>query len=948
MARLPYVSQVDFSAVLDMPSQAQLTQARILTLISHLVQRPARTDHRLPLIWLSSREQGRQVLEALVARLRIPRRYLVPHARVEATPARPAPDIRALLHTLCVELTAPRFGGERIRFRRYELAEFIMGLNLSQLGTEDRSREIITLLRERFRRRSQDIGREIDGIDFGPRYRLPVWLIGRLPRAFFRAAVSGKGFGSRYRWFMRQQYLAPLQSVKFLGFAERLTEGVREREDADQVDKLLMHAFLEDLRRAYRRRPWLIEGRRRTAYPVVLIDNATENSAGHRLLQLVNEVRNETGRSDPLLIVCSSDEIPQAPTQATVHGVVEPDSGIRQDSDPVYGDSVYREWVDKLPGSRRARVDTAWDLPISVTASDGSELPFEPISPRRPPRFARRIVVAAIAMVPILAGIGWVDWQYGGGLDCKHWPFLGHVNVRNIGGECIGYSDSSYYLFNKESGQEAILDIQNTIFLQNEKARNLWKDGKRMRPYVTLVYLGMFTGRQTNPIEEAYSGEREELEGLALAQKDSIDRPATDKFPLLNIVIANGGGGMKFAAEAADMIGSLAADDPTVVAVIGFDQSRDTTAKALRKLSMIGLPAIATTLSADQMDRNSQLYLQISAPNKDQAQMIGMYSKNVLQVNHARIYWTTGGGTSIDQDLYVNTLVHDLNATLTHSGITVDNHDINNPDIMDEKFNSAQFPGDTCKYQGVVIFAGRWDDFQAFLGAFNCSDNQPLKIIANDSVSRYVENPTLRATASNSRSGKLPVAYASRTMSITCDYPRRGRDSSVLKFVQLIKSTNGPDNLQGQLDSRYCKNGDGVIGERISAAYDAAELTLDAVQNLNEDSFLRDGSQQEWNPRSIVPANMYLKILQKIHRTPFDGVTGTINFQDVGDDPGEPVRKRISLLKVDDVSDINVAPKEVFHCSEPRAANESPPSKPGMPGSDQGVGDSLSCGVSIG
>jgi hypothetical protein len=924
-----------------MSPRPQLTQAGILTLISQLVQRPVRTDHRLPLIWLSSRERGTQVLEALVARLRSPRRYLVPHARVEATPGRPARDIRALLRIFCAELSALRFGAERLRFRRYELVEFLMGLNLSQLSTEDRSREIVRLLRERHRRRSQDIDRELNGIDFGSQYRLPIWLIWRvLPKAFFRAAVSGKfpGFGSRYRWFMRQQYLAPLQSVNFLGFAERLTEGVREREDVDQIDKLLVHAFLEDLRRAYRRRPWpwLIEGRRRTAYPVVLIDNATENSAGHRLLQLINEVRNETGQSDPLLVVCSSDEVPQAPNQATVRGVVEPDSGIRRNSDPVYRDAVYREWVETLPGSRRARVDTAWDLPISVTESAGLEPTFEPIGSRRPPRFARRIVVAAVAVVPVLAGIGWVGWQYGGGLDCRHWPFRGQVNIRSIGGECIGYSDSSYFRFNDEpsqknaSGQEALLRSQDTIFAQNRTIRALWEDGKRRRPYITLVYLGIFTGRPTNPTEEAYSGEREELEGLAIAQKDSIVRPATDKFPLLNIVIANGGHEMQYATEAVDMIGRLAADDPTVVGVIGWDESRDTTAKALRKLNMIGLPAIATALSADQIDRNSQLYLQISAPNKDQARMIGEYANKLLHVKNARIYWTIGGVSSIDKDLFVNTLVHDLNATLPGLGITIDNHNINNPRIDDELFDAAQFPGDACAYRGVAIFAGRWTEFSDFLEALKCPDGRSLNVIASDSVGRYMENSTLRKNAP----AMLPVVYSSRSDLITCESFRETSDSSILRFFQLINETD--------IFRQYCGRGNGLIGQRMTAAYDAAELALDAVQHLDED-ILRGDSQQEWNPRSIVPADVYLKILQRNRKTPFDGITGVISYKNAGDDPGEPTGKRTSLLKVDDVPNISILPREIFHCE--MQANKAPPNKPGTPGSDQDIGNVANCDV---
>lgn len=931
------------AALDDMSPGWQLIQTRILTLVAHLVRRPIRGDHRLPLIWLSSRERGTQVLEALVARLRSPRRYLVPHAWVKAPIESTLHDVRTLLRTLCAELAALRFGAERLRFQRYELIEFLMGLNLSQLSTDDRSREIITLLRERHYRRNKDVDQEIDNIDFGPRYRVPIWLVSRaFPKVLFRAAVSGKfpGLGSPYRWFMRQQYLAPLQSVNFLGFAERLTEGVREREDPDQIDKLLVHAFLEDLRRAYRRRPWpwLIEGRRRTAYPVVLIDNATKGSAGHRLLQLINEVRNETGQADPLLVVCSSDEIPQAPTQKTVRGVVEPDSGLRRNSDPVYRDAVYRQWVETLPGSRRARVDTAWDLVISVAESDGLEPTFEPIGSRRPPRLARRSVVAAVALVPVLASIGWVDWQYGGGLGCRHWPFRGQINVRSIGGECIGYSDSSYFRFNDEpnqkgtSGQEALLQSQDAIFAQNRTARALWENGKRQRPYVTLVYLGIFTGRPTNPSEEAYSGEREELEGLAIAQKDGIDRPATDKFPLLNIVIANGGHEMEYATEVVEMIGRLVADDPTVVGVIGWDESRDTTAKALGKLNMLGLPAIATTLSADQIDRNSQLYLQISAPNKDQARMIGEYANQVLHVKNARVYWTTGGVSNIDKDLYVRTLVHDLNSILPDLGIAVDNHNANNLGIDDEFFNAEQFPADACGYPGAMIFAGRWNDFSSFLEAFKCADGRSLNIIANDSVGRYMENATLRKNAP----AMLPVTYVSRTIPITCDYPRRSFDSAVLRFSQLINETG--------LFRRYCGQGNGLIGERISAAYDAAELALDAVQHLDE-SLPGDEFRREWNPRYIVPADVYLKILQRIHKTPFDGVTGTINFKDVGDDPGEPVGKRTSLLQVDNISDLNILPHEVFHCQTQRT-DEIPPSNTGTVDPVRNVGDSINCGIS--
>jgi hypothetical protein len=446
-------------------------------------------DHRLPLIWLSSLEQGKRVLDALVGLLKPSSRYLVPHARVSATSADTPDDIRALLHALCAKLSVPKFGGKRLRFQHFELVEFLMGLEAADLGIEDPARKIVTLLRERYGPyRGRDNGRDGNEIDLGPKYRMVIWLVLRVvPEVFFRAAILGKipSFGRRYRWFMRQQYLAPLQSVTFLGFAERLVEGVREPEDIDQINRLLVHAFLEDLRRAYRRRLGRIEGWRRTAYPMVLIDNVTENSAGHRLLQLVNDVRNETGRSDPLLVVCSSDKVPQAPAQEIPLPGVERDSETRRDVDPVYRDPVYRKWVGVLPGSRRARVGTAWYLPISVDDSGGSASPGPRISARRPPRWATRSVVATALGLPVLLGVGWVLWQYGGGLDCSHIPFGGQVDVRGIDGECIGYSGSRDFRFNDAPGQEALLHIQDTIFAQNDAASKLWEDN-RSRPAVAV------------------------------------------------------------------------------------------------------------------------------------------------------------------------------------------------------------------------------------------------------------------------------------------------------------------------------------------------------------------------------------------------------------------------------------------------------------------------------
>jgi hypothetical protein len=165
---------------------------------------------------------------------------------------------------------------------------------------------------------------------------------------------------------------------------------------------------------------------------------------------------------------------------------------------------------------------------------------------------------------------------------------------------------------------------------------------------------------------EPYVAEREELEGLAVAQYARMKADNSDQ-ALLRIVIANGGYEMRYADEATDMIAGLLADDPSVVAVIGLVESRAATARALHKLNRLGLLAVAPTLSADGFSEHSRLYLQMAPPNQLQAKLITAYANQVLRANSVHVYYTTGSGNPVDtlpNDLYVNTLLKDLHATL--------------------------------------------------------------------------------------------------------------------------------------------------------------------------------------------------------------------------------------------------------------------------------------------
>ncbi|WP_422773066.1 hypothetical protein ACN28C_08985 [Plantactinospora sp. WMMC1484] len=876
----------------SMASQGQSTSGRerlpsggseFLALLARLLRRPRRGDRRLPLIWLVRSVGAPDVIALLRRALARGQRRRIPHVVLDLAEA-PGLDIAGELREIHRQLSLEAFGGERLRFRHYPLADWLLHRPVAVPGDagEDRRPALARQLRDR--RGARPGGDPSGGDDlFATAYQLAFWLVRRaIPSAVFRIAVSGRVplLGPHYRWFMRQQYLAPRQSITFLGFAERLTAGWRDGEQPDQVNKLLVHAFLEDLRQGYRRRLWRPSSWRRTAYPVLLLGNVTSGDAGHTLVRLVNDVRNETGRNDPLLVVAAGAAPP--PELPEPYALVD-------------AEEAYDEWVDVLPETRRLRRPAAWLIALLLgDPSAGSEprgglLNF---TPPAPPWWSRRLLPTAVVLL-LLVGAGlWVTSRWSP--DCHPRPFGGTVSVELVGGECIGYSDTAGHVFNRDPGQDRLRAVQRRIFQQNADAEQVWQRSARRRPLVTLVYLGTLTGNRTRADEESYVSEREELEGMATAQYALLRESAgADGAALLRVVVANAGHQMRYAGRAVAMLEGLVRDDPTVLGVVGLVESRQSTANALRELNRIGLPALAPTLSADGLYQNSRLYLQISAPNRDQVALLDEYARQVLRVDGAHVYYTTGENSSLERDLYVGTLVEGLRQRFGDRLTRV------------EEFRTGQRMTQECGYQGMLIFAGRWSEFDGFLRALKeCGPNPPRHLVGDDSVNRYMANPVLRASAP----GNLPVTYVSKAALATCASLRAARDrrddvrGSFLSWVQA-------DNL---LDPPRCREeGPRVpVGERVSLAYDAAMMVVRAVESLA--ARLRHGSPREaWNPRAVNPAGVHTEVLRQNAEGGYPGVSGLITF---APDSGEPVAKRLSLLRVDRVTDVDTEAVEVFHC----------------------------------
>jgi hypothetical protein len=295
-----------------------------------------------------------------------------------------------------------------------------------------------------------------------------------LPQFIFLMAITGRVsvLSRRYPWFLRQQYLSPEVTGGFVSFAGRLTQGQWVLEDKEQIAKLLISSFLEDLRRAYRWRPWQLWRVRRMTYTTLLLDNITRANFGYTTLRLINEVRNDIGRFDPLLVISASRKVP-------------PDAGAnpgRPHYDAEYALNGYQEWQDSLFADRRKHGVTAWYLPLRIPgAPPESERqrveqrigPFNGYRLRRTAAhtlwLSGRMLRAAVVVI-LLSGLtaSYGKWSQ---KHCGGWTSLpeNSSTLRWTGTECVGVTDGSYDIF--QPSDQSIQQTERKIYDQNQQAK---------------------------------------------------------------------------------------------------------------------------------------------------------------------------------------------------------------------------------------------------------------------------------------------------------------------------------------------------------------------------------------------------------------------------------------------------------------------------------------------
>ncbi|SDJ86212.1 hypothetical protein SAMN04488074_103392 [Lentzea albidocapillata subsp. violacea] len=884
-------------------------------------------DQPLPLLYVESEASPTDFLRALEAKLDtgVPG---IPHAYVDVSAvaaevdkrwppkSRETPPLLPLLDELSFRLSQIHIGTERLtRFDHYRLADWLTGKKLpSKPGRQDDRASVIELLRSWTGRTGQDgeaVNRAVDAFIPGLVTRLGLGLVAWVgTKLGFRwLAKRVPGLARESKWFMKgQNFALPNHSIEFLGFAERLTLGRREAESEKQIKLLLVHAFLEDLRIAYRRRGRFLPRRvgwRRTAYVPVLLDGVNESNGGWELLQLINEVRNRTGELDPLLVIAASSARP-ALSETFKTRPWRAENAVE----------ALATWRQELPGKRQQLDVAARYLMIKLPFPDPERVTWlgAPVFRAAPVRWlakSRRLELIISAMVLLLLVPGFTKVQANIEANCS---IVGSAispgvstRLMDVDGhlECVGYSDNDNQVF---GSNERLRWTQQAVFAQNAVAERLHEDAPG-RPLVSLLYFSSLTHRDANP--DADHSRAEELEGMLLKQRQQNDRSRSE--PLLRIVIANGGATMKKAPEVLrDMLTPLLERDPSIIGVIGLDRSVAETQAVITELGALGVPTVGTTLTEASLPSKSATYFQLIPGNVRQADLVQRYAQH-LGVSKVTIYHPPLG----KNDIYLTDLVDVLGKHLAAASVNAQAVPwVNSPQEL-----RSQCAEDHSSE--MAFFAGREEDFGEFLRAVgrDCYDKSRLpRIVADDAIIRFIAQ---KASRTHDSLAGMRVSYVSMAGLIVLagkDCVQGKPDPTKVRGGQPLDAfCAGYSRLAKEIQETPLAPEDKPAkpwpGEHMGVAYDATGLFLDAVRNAQK----RLGNQPGRTPQRGA-------IGGELRELNSHGATGRTDF--AASRVGE--RRNFTILELKNIHDFEEQPTCVFATGDlystdsPKLANGCP------------------------
>ena len=538
--------------------------------------------------------------------------------------------IRDLLDSAVADLAHKVTGVHRLRFPHYALVVWLtaslqgndltdrVDRQVDQVGRQV-DQKLKDFIVKRYELRNNQTTRETDLVEGFP------WWVRVAVRLLPVVGVEVMSRAWRPPRWLAQHAVARPHQASFRRLARAVMSQEGNAPDGAAVRALLVDAFLEDLRRSYRRRTFFGFGRRRMAYPVLLVDGARNDSSQVELVRLVvasrtrgrerRRFRTVPWRWDPLLLVAAGDRmgLERLNERAEVGEL-----RFAGDLSPAVSD--WRREFTEFGADRR------WFLPVSVpitVARDDPNAAGRETDIRKVGLPGGRRCVATLA-VPVLLATGAVF----SGIEARErctpllvGPQLLQRQSLDAGrDQCVGLSSGGYRFFADLPGVDGDLaadleDVEKRLYAKNDE----FDDDPRT---LTVVYLSNLTTRD----DGGAKSELEQLRGLVVAQEESGDSGQP-----VRILLANAGEDMQYAEFAAQKIKQKATRDTSMVAVVGLGISKRETGAAMLELSKdeeLRIPMIGTFLSATDLAINTtQYYHQVGPTNAREAAVAASYAK---------------------------------------------------------------------------------------------------------------------------------------------------------------------------------------------------------------------------------------------------------------------------------------------------------------------------------
>ncbi|WP_067130178.1 ABC transporter substrate-binding protein [Microtetraspora malaysiensis] len=716
--------------------------------IEQLVRRPWfwRADQPLPIIVVTGPDGG--AAEA-AARLAAPFQDVVPHASAESGEYGTLYDLVAALAGEHGQLGKP-VPGSFLPPPRFPLVQFVLWARRqrddrpadddardgagaagrwppaphSRTGQDEFKERVKAWRRARFggdrnRRTAADfIGRA--ATTWVPLGTLAVWLaggasdlVGLIPWALgILVALSGTALqavlsirGSFFNgWFRRQPYLTRRRFERLPRYALRLANA-----SDDEIDRLLIHAFCQDLRQAYQRWiiPWPSWGR--GLYGMLLLEARRSGEPTERFLRILEETTEETGLPAPILVIAAlPDELKDERRSAAP-------------ADLARLPALVKGWR----GRARRRVPR-----LRMVVAAGGPLPDADHRPRLLRSRLRAIGYwSAVALLVVGPAIWAVQNQRDRLAHCGGLDF-----AERIDGECVGVVNAD----GPAPGGLFTGDVTTLIAKIDQNNASATEAGS----YVSVVLSGEYSIRDTVPEDSRRAGALAEL-----AAVEEYQRTVTST-PRLRVLVANSGDNLRQGQRGAELIRELAESDPHVVGVVGFPRSVAGVQEAIQVLDEAKIPMVGTTGTADRLgyirdgsidgeaDYPSRYYFHAGPTNFREAALVARFARRTLlhDVAHpsAVIVQDRTPG-----DEYTGNLADDLVAALGAEHVAVRTpiyYSVGGGGISKAALDACRRRPD------VYLYAGRAPEFLDFLRALEGKACGPetVRVIASDDVIKVV------------------------------------------------------------------------------------------------------------------------------------------------------------------------------------------------------------------